>query len=171
MGARTSPPTTAPRRAVGSRSSNRAVSEPASATGTGTNAATGTLQWLLRAEPMAPEQRRVWEALTCLSDGTFGVTDLGEAGGSPSRRAHVAAGVFDHRGDVPELLHGPVWTSFELRPATGWTEIVQLDQRDGVLTVTLRHSDVVGDVRVRRWVSIADPGIAVQIIEGPADVI
>lgn len=123
--------------------------------------------WTVAAAPMPPTHRRVWESLTTSSEGPFGVRGLGDAGGSPSWPAHVVAGVFDHRHEVPELLRGPLWTQVHLEPRDGWTEDVELDLRAGIVSITLTHPDVDGVVVVRRWLSAADPGVGVLQVVGP----
>lgn len=124
-------------------------------------------RWTVGVSPLTREMRRAWEAITTVSDGWFGSRGLCEAGGSRSWPSTVAGGAF-RTDDVPDLLHGAIWTSFRVDPEAGWVEDVQLDLGDGIVQITLRRPDDGQSVVVRRFALAAAVGVGVQVATGPS---
>lgn len=125
-------------------------------------------RWSVRADPVAPERRRAWEAMLTLSDGSFGTRGLGEASGSPSWPAVVAAGVYDGAPD-PALLTGPIWATLDLDPDDGWVETATLDLHDAVLTSRYTRQDTGHVVTCTKFASAARRGVMAMRVEGPSD--
>lgn len=124
--------------------------------------------WVIAVDPLAAEGRRACEAVMTVADACFGSRGLGRVDDAVSWPQLVAAGVYTS-DDVPDLLHGPIWTSVHLDPPTGWTEAVELDMRHGIVSRRLHHPVTGCDVEVRRFMSAADEGVGVQILSGSRD--
>jgi trehalose/maltose hydrolase-like predicted phosphorylase len=125
-------------------------------------------RWSIAVAPVAPEDRRSHEAMMTMVDACFGSRGLGRVDDSVSWPHLIAAGVYTSDA-VPDLLHGPIWTSVCLQPPAGWTEELELEMRCGILHRRLHHDATGGDVEIRRFMSAADEGVGVQIVTGPLD--
>jgi len=124
-------------------------------------------RWKVRVDPVPPERRRAWEAMLTLSDGSFGTRGLGQACGSPSWPAVVAAGVYDDSPD-PTLLAGPIWATLELEPDDGWIETAALDLHDAVLTTRYIHQDTGEVVTCTKFASASRHGVVAMRVDGPS---
>ena len=103
-----------------------------------------------------------------LSDGSFGTRGLGQACGSPSWPAVVAAGVYDDSPD-PTLLTGPIWATLDLDPDDGWVETATLDLHDAVLRSRYTHQDTGHVVACTKFASASRRGIMAMRIDGPSN--
>lgn len=130
--------------------------------------ADGPDRWMIDLAPVDSRRRRACESIATVADTAFGVRGLPGFDGSVSWAATYASGVYT--GDVvPTLLPGPVWTTVNPRLDEPWTESVQVDLRRGIVRHRWRSER--GDLMVRRFVSAADIGVAVQMVDGPPGVI
>ena len=120
--------------------------------------------WVVDIVPVGIRRRRAHESIATVADASFGTRALAGLDGSVSWPALFAAGMYTG-DDVPELLAGPVWTTVKARLDPPWEESVRVDLRHGIV----RHRWDLGDasIELRRFMSAADCGVAVQRVDGP----
>jgi trehalose/maltose hydrolase-like predicted phosphorylase len=121
--------------------------------------------------PITRSDAATVESMTTLANGEIGVRGVYEDDGEGSPMV-AAPGVFDDRGDTPELLAGPNWTSLVMLPAVDAADRRVLDMRTGMLLrERTPHARAPGNerraVRTLRFVPLEQGPCGVLLAEGP----